>query len=1449
MPPLFYEQLTIFKDDTHTIDGVLIAGASSAITALQATCSTDPAHARPFLMPTLEGVNRETNMAEGKAAIGQLNFRIQDNRRLASQDTGWFTQLLADVNGKNQLVGQRIVSQKYNPWKGLYVAYDGLMDDFILGETKTYYTITTRDMMERARTLRLFYRAESSVIWPYDNVQANGVMGPGVAGGYGRFNPNDPASPLLIPDSKGVKATYHQNIYDVNALQGVIEFDERPKVHHELGNDQWSEMFGQYSVLSNDAALKGTHVTALGSMLSGEYATGVTVQWRAWNTADVWKTLRYMPHWLIKNAAGAIITDPRGRAFPTGSFTPWETLNQGRELIVTVGGISVSALTAPELPADNQQVAVRVLSGMPPSERAPMHLEMPFGTFLKNAYDGIYSSTPNDIRYSGIDESGPLLRAIITEFVDDGREWLAENWYKPLGMFPRINENGEIVPTRWSLPDAGVVLPLLTQANVKVDVSGWKHTSNDAINKVSFTYKRDFVGVDKKLHSIDVVMDEIDAPGVTRVGDRPITYHPVTIRDVSPSTDGNYGQAFKSAELGAQLFLERVNDTLDRWSLGGQHIPVIGIKSDAVVRDLKEGDWLQLQNPGLPDYATGLRGMNRVCQVVGLKDSNPVDLAIELVDGGPYAVPLATPNITGVAVDANGQLSVTVAGVPAGADARVDYVTAAAAPPVADRRWNHIGRRVGNGVIVSPRVPGGNSYVRVRAEQIGRRPSAYSANTNIAIPPTYAVVNPVLLLNDNGTATLVWTPVATVAGIRLYYQILAPGVAPAAPLPFVADVDGSLGTFTLPFIPAGYNLYLDVEGWSGFAAGAVVGTQGIRDHLAALPRTLDQTIPAIDVNMTVSDNDSVTYVVTSADPNVQLYYAFGDDPFPANPNLLLNTPLVVARATNDSPSRLLRIKAVNATGGSSITPIIVDWDIIPGLYVASDRMPLYSGSVQVGWRLRGTVDDDTRSLMVALAGGLLIGSVTPLGTLAAGVYWSDVSVTKNWTIDLLQGPGELGTVTLTPREFYNTAAGGMSGPAVDIKLERPAVITHVIKEITTTRRDVTLSVTPSTAKIEYRVDGGVWFERTGGSTTFSVDVGGAAKVIEYYSVSATGTISDVTRLVIDQDPRPSVTSFILTESANNVLTLALGLDDDVTLYRVWARRGAWPTVDGLVGGIPDDQFMRYNGTTERTTIDWRASGVNDATSDWFVIARAYDDAGDYDQYPDATIPAEVTAATKRVSGAPAAAGALSSLAAVFSGGFNVVDWNHNATVQGAVYTVTIRENGVQLVTGRDARLEPAGASVVNNYGGYRTAKVGANPGDPGAVFLTYNYEVDLRTPANALVATYTTSMSGWYAGGGGGGGAPAEIPNTLSTDFPNDPTVPRGHWNNTNAVASIHIQWWAASTSGGSYILDNEFDIAANSIFHDYPTPSRRWVKFRVRYYNASGDGVYSAYSTPVQLP
>jgi hypothetical protein len=105
--------------------------------------------------------------------------------------------------------------------------------------------------------------------------------------------------------------------------------------------------------------------------------------------------------------------------------------------------------------------------------------------------------------------------------------------------------------------------------------------------------------------------------------------------------------------------------------------------------------------------------------------------------------------------------------------------------------------------------------------------------------------------------------------------------------------------------------------------------------------------------------------------------------------------------------------------------------------------------------------------------------------------------------------------------------------------------------------------------------------------------------------------------------------------------------------------------------------------------------------------------------------------------------------------------------------------------------------------------------------------------------------------GGGGGVAPTETPGvpTLSIVSTVGTVVYRSTWTNTNSVASIRHAW-EISTAGasGPFSDDGTRELSPESTTITSAHSTGAWVRARVQYFNATGAGPWSSYSSVLAI-
>jgi hypothetical protein len=166
-----------------------------------------------------------------------------------------------------------------------------------------------------------------------------------------------------------------------------------------------------------------------------------------------------------------------------------------------------------------------------------------------------------------------------------------------------------------------------------------------------------------------------------------------------------------------------------------------------------------------------------------------------------------------------------------------------------------------------------------------------------------------------------------------------------------------------------------------------------------------------------------------------------------------------------------------------------------------------------------------------------------------------------------------------------------------------------------------------------------------------------------------------------------------------VVHVTLSISRAVAQWKMWARKGAWPTTNGQQYAKPSDDYLRIFGT--RDNVQARVAAKADET--WYVIAIGYNEEG----VEGAPAFATITTLTGDPPGG--AVGVLFNLGHYFNlnadgWGSIALTWNHNQVIQDAgagEYVVDIlRGLNETLRTSRNPALEENGMDSIDNYGAW-----------------------------------------------------------------------------------------------------------------------------------------------------
>lgn len=749
------------------------------------TVSTDPAHAQPYLKAPESFPEQEVDFAKGAASIGQMGVEVVDVPQTpGDQTTGYLTGLLADASGNSQVNGHRaLVTQDIGA--GAEPVMDGVVSNVELLDTFVTYRLELKDIRERERKTKAF-----------TNTTTNTLLPRGVLDGYGVTVPVLATSRLYpIPATVPLVATYHA----VDANQGRFSIDN---------------LFDDRLIL--DEAMR----EAIESVkpIDGEPETYVfdkwRIRWRAAGTSDPWNLVEQVQH------SGS-------------SYAPVPYTLRGGKVLDVYANNFVSGDT---LPSDLQSVEFVVQYIGPLTEEWPLHLQdETVGSLLADLYDGVHSTEDPRIRYNAAAVAALTtpVRLILKEPVDDLREWAEKNLYPIAFAAPTLNAAGEIAPITYLLPDSSVTPTELDDDNCAPAGGGWSHGSQDAVNVVKVSYKRDF-GVDGQAFERKVTIEHRIQASIDLLGEQELEIESEALRALG-TLKGLPIVGDHTDEVGAQVAAQITRMVTDRFVLGGQYFRLKAMRTDSDVEALQPGSWCTALVSWMPDYLLDVRGLSRLAQVVSRRNIDAAWCMLTLIDAGSANAPVTAPTLGTVTADATGVVSIPVTALGSGAEARVDYAVNATEPAAGSELWRFLGRvdSVPDTLTTPPIAPGATAWVRARGEALGRRPSGWTTAVSVTAAGTPRVLGVSVELDEFGVPTVYWSPNANCLGVRLYYDVHLDGELPSFS---TLDADASDVEHEFPTIrvPQGYVFTCQVEPYTGWTGAAVSGTAGPKVEVRAV---------------------------------------------------------------------------------------------------------------------------------------------------------------------------------------------------------------------------------------------------------------------------------------------------------------------------------------------------------------------------------------------------------------------------------------------------------------------------------------------------------------------------------------------------------------------------------------------------------------------------------------
>jgi hypothetical protein len=857
-----FSRVTIYLDDDITV---------------MVQVSTDPAHAKPYLLAdSLVYGESKIDFPNGSAGIGQFSFKLLDKRTITNdQTTGFFTALLADVGGRGNIMGHRVVWERQQiGGGGAYTTqFDGIADDCRLDETLVQYQIPCRDVRERERVNRIFTKHNRGTsLLPNGPVAGWGRQAglPGRAGSAGKLIP--PVTPLT-----GV----FWRDPNVPTLAGRIKTTA----------NQFDLMIGgsRYQALQNYGALtQGSGITGGDTSVAFR---NVVVWWRAYPGGGAWTELVNMP--AVPGTAYAM-----QNVFPqgVGTFDSAESASFVSKSLHDKVNLYVN-LTGPNIPAHTQQVEFMVLANGQPTNEAPIYWEGNLGQLTKDIYDGVWSNYPPGIRYDAAAMADFIAKsfqgsALIKAPEDNGLQWVQENTYKVQGWAPSVPpETGLVTPIQYNLPNDTTPLLSLTDSIVKEDAK-WELNKDELINEINFNYEAIFV-VDSKYPTSFSGLDALNnsnkvEPPAQRLGTVPITYVEVAVNSQAllgakvlkydPVTIKLFGILTPDGldtrmwpDIGSKLAKDRTKEVLDRFTFAGQRLIVSARRTGAGVAAARMGDWAICGVSWLPDYISQKRGLNRLMQVVSVNDDDSVFRKLTLSDAGPNATPSGLP-VLGAITQVDGVVDIAFTSIPAGVFAQVDFAIDTLEPAADSGDWISAGRTAlaTDHITIGPFPPGTSIWIRAVGQEPGKRRSAFATSVNIAITVVPLILAQQITFDADGHPRVSWQASALTLGVRVSYVVYdAATDAPA--FTNTIDADASLLSVQLPVITTyGQAVAVMLTPYPGFAAGVVSGVAGTASGISLARNVALKPVDMIVEPLTSETTSTGTLTLTITDPHGRL---------------------------------------------------------------------------------------------------------------------------------------------------------------------------------------------------------------------------------------------------------------------------------------------------------------------------------------------------------------------------------------------------------------------------------------------------------------------------------------------------------------------------------------------------------------------------------------------------
>lgn len=613
--PVF--DLTFLDSNDNALFGSTSSGGVITQSDFQ-TPDTAKSHPRDYLQVPENFTATEIDPIQGSSTIGAVSVGVVDFRTTATdQSTGEVTASIKDTVGSKAVLRRwdDSASQWRVVFRGVAHTYSVDEDDLVV------YNFHLRDSREFERGGKLF--SSNFVLWGKDGEQGSPIN-------YGEL----PSGSILNTSVRSTHLLPKVEGDPSESLGSVSDFT----FFSDTSDPTDGIFFGYVLATADDGDLS---LPDLGTPTQREdglwYYESIRVRWRAKGSNNSWTVLRDMPASDNSNVVGKDFAFGRG---PDGDPLP-------------ATGLYMSSTNKDNLPTDGQAIEFQVLAEEITEEHPFFWDGGTLGDLLNEIVNGDHTSGTPQEQYdstalSNFQTNSPKARFILREPVEDRRTWVEENIYKAALVAPSYNNNRDIAPTSWRLPEDTTSLTKLDIETIQ-PVGSFEHGTGQAVSEVRYTYIREHLQTEEDAKERLDIQDDTESTTLDRwdrlfeeeitsatsatspaTGARPVEYAPITIRSIG-TVNGYPVGGDTQDEIGNRLATDAAETLIPRFKDGAATYTVECIATTTVL-GINTGDFVRVDASWLPEYSDGVRGMDRIFQVIAISDIDPSIREFKLLD-------------------------------------------------------------------------------------------------------------------------------------------------------------------------------------------------------------------------------------------------------------------------------------------------------------------------------------------------------------------------------------------------------------------------------------------------------------------------------------------------------------------------------------------------------------------------------------------------------------------------------------------------------------------------------------------------------------------------------------------------------------------------------------------------------------------------------------------------